>query len=313
MSGLQKDDFCMETSDHDDSEIILKRSEEKFNMLFEYSPVGMALVDHETGRFYEVNQSLLASTGYTKDEFLNLSYWDITPAEYNEQELQQIKDLDEKGRFGPNEKEYIRKDGSRFPIRIQGFILRDIDDKKIVWGIIEDISEIKRLENELRQQAMCDYLTGAYNRRFFSEILPKAVNQALRVNNDLAVVIFDIDHFKLINDRFGHCIGDSILVDITSIVSANIRNYDILCRWGGEEFMLMLPSTDLQEGLKIADKLRMLIYSFDFQVPIKISCSFGLATLQSDDPESLIKNADSALYIAKQSGRNCVRCFQGIC
>lgn len=311
MSNLQKDGFRMETSYHDDSEVILKRSEEKFNMLFEYSPIGMALVDHETGKFYEVNKSLLESTGYTKDEFLNLSYWDITPVEYNEQELQQIKDLNEKGKFGPNEKEYIRKDGSRFPIRIQGFILKDIDDKKIVWGIIEDISEIKRLENELRQQAMRDYLTGAYNRRFFSEILTKAVSQARRVNNGLVIIIFDIDHFKFINDKFGHCIGDNILVNITNIVSANIRDYDILCRWGGEEFILLLPSTNLEDGVKIADKLRVIINNFDFQIPIKVSCSFGLTTLQSSDSESLIKNADSALYTAKHSGRNCVRYFQG--
>ncbi len=133
------------------NEIKLSRSDEKFKWLFELSPVGMALINHQTGEFIEVNQSLLTTTGYTKEEFLKLSFWDITPHEYREQELQQMKDLESKGRFGPNEKEYIRKDGSRFPVRISGFSFDDVDGTKLVWGIIEDISsQYRRIFNDLR-------------------------------------------------------------------------------------------------------------------------------------------------------------------
>lgn len=134
-----------------DAGIKLNRSEEKFNKLFEYSPFGMAMIKHATGEFIEVNQALLQWTGYTKEEFLNLSFWDITPPEYQYQEKQQMLDLEAKGRFGPNDKEYIRKDGSRFPIRIKGFTIEDVDGTKLVWGIIEDISnEYERILESLQ-------------------------------------------------------------------------------------------------------------------------------------------------------------------
>ena len=126
----------IETFDHK-----LRRSEEKFEFLFEHSPIGMAMVDFLTGDFVEVNTSLLNSTQYTKEEFLKLSFWDITPPEYQPQEEQQLEDLKTKGSFGPNRKEYIRKDGTRFPILIRGFIITDVDSRQLVWGIIEDLSE----------------------------------------------------------------------------------------------------------------------------------------------------------------------------
>ncbi|MDD2933716.1 MAG: EAL domain-containing protein [Methylotenera sp.] len=122
----------------------------KFRILFEMSPVGMALVDHETGDFLEVNEAVLKPTGYTKDEFLKLSYWEITPKEYEPQELEQIRVLNETGRFGPNRKEYIRKDGSRYPIELSGAMFTDENGKAAVWGVIEDISARKEAENNLR-------------------------------------------------------------------------------------------------------------------------------------------------------------------
>lgn len=118
----------------------LRKSEERFRFLFKYSPIGMAMVDHATGEFVEVNDALLEYTQYTKDEFLKLSFWDITPKEYEHQEQEQIETLNKTGSFGPNYKEYIRKDGTRFPISIRGFILADEDGRKLVWGIIEDLS-----------------------------------------------------------------------------------------------------------------------------------------------------------------------------
>lgn len=130
----------------------------KFQMLFEQSPVGFALVLHETGEFLEVNNAILESTGYSKEEFLQLSYWDLTPKEYEAQEIQQLETLNKTGRFGPNFKEYIRKDGSRYPISISGALFVDVDGRNVVWGIIEDLSErreseliIKKQNEELRQ------------------------------------------------------------------------------------------------------------------------------------------------------------------
>jgi PAS domain S-box-containing protein len=125
---------------------VLELSEEKYKILFELSPLGMAMIDYETGKFLEVNQSLLNSINYTKEEFLSLSFYDITPKKYDEQEKQQIKDLETKRKFGPIEKEYIKKDGTKYPIIINGFSFTNTNNRKVVWCIIEDITEKKQYE-----------------------------------------------------------------------------------------------------------------------------------------------------------------------
>lgn len=143
-------------------------AQNKFQMLFEQSPIGMALVLHETGEFLEVNNSILKSTGYTKEEFLNLSYWDLTPKEYEQQEIEQLKTLNETGRFGPNFKEYIRKDGSRYPLSISGALFIDTDGRKVVWGIIEDISDRKKQELIIKNQNEELLRLNASKDKFFS-------------------------------------------------------------------------------------------------------------------------------------------------
>ena len=119
----------------------LSKAEERFKILFERLPVGMAMIDHESGQFIHVNESLLESTGYEKEELLALTFWDITPRKYLEQEARQARQLESTGRFGPNFKEYIRKNGTCYPIKLSGFILTEDDGQKLVWGIIEDLSK----------------------------------------------------------------------------------------------------------------------------------------------------------------------------
>jgi PAS domain S-box-containing protein len=126
-------------------------TENNFRMLFEKSLVGMALIDFETGEFIEVNNALLSASGYTKEEFLSLSFWNLTPGEYEEQENRQLKDLNENGCFGPNVKEYIRKDGTRYPISISGSLFLDSRNKKVVWGILEDISARAGVDEVLKK------------------------------------------------------------------------------------------------------------------------------------------------------------------
>lgn len=145
-------------------------AQNRFQMLFEQSPVGIALVLHETGEFLEVNNSILESTGYSRDEFLQLSYWDLTPREYEQQELRQLETLNKTGRFGPNYKEYIRKDGSRYPISISGALFVDADGRNVVWGIIEDLTDQKKQESIIKNQNEELIKLNASKDKFFSII-----------------------------------------------------------------------------------------------------------------------------------------------
>ncbi|MCC5988718.1 MAG: PAS domain S-box protein [Pararhodobacter sp.] len=130
---------------------ILRYREALYDALFELSPIGIALNDLETGAFLDCNPALLAPTGYTRDEFLKLSYWDVTPEEYAEQEARAASDLHEIGRYGPFEKEYIRKDGTRYPVRLTGVRVEDGEGRQLIWSLIEDISERRRREDAARR------------------------------------------------------------------------------------------------------------------------------------------------------------------
>ena len=126
-----------------------RESETLLRGLFELSPVGIALNDFATGDFIDVNDALLAPTGYTRKEFMELSYWDLTPKEYEEQEILQIESLEKANRYGPYEKEYIRKDASRYPVLLNGMVVYDTSGKKLIWSIVEDITERVEAEKNL--------------------------------------------------------------------------------------------------------------------------------------------------------------------
>ncbi|MEE4250253.1 MAG: PAS domain S-box protein, partial [Alcanivoracaceae bacterium] len=141
MSGTHAD-----VTDQKQAEQALQASEARLRGLFELSPIGIALNDYESGAFVDLNEALLEPTGYSRDEFTALSYWEITPREYELQEKQQLENMDKAGRYGPYEKEYIRKDGSRYPVLLNGMVVYDSNGRKLIWSIIEDISERKRID-----------------------------------------------------------------------------------------------------------------------------------------------------------------------
>lgn len=127
----------------------LQENEQKFRGLFEMSPIGIGLNDFENGQWLDFNQSLLKSTGYDEDEFRNLSYWDLTPREYESQEADQLKSLKETGYFGPYEKEYIKKNGQRYPVLLNGMLIKDSSGKEMIWCMIQDITDRKKYEEAI--------------------------------------------------------------------------------------------------------------------------------------------------------------------
>jgi len=168
-----------------------------------------------------------------------------------------------------------------------------------------DITRRKQDEMAIHILATTDSLTGIANRREFTAILTCEVARAKRYNTPLSLVMYDIDYFKRVNDSFGHDIGDYVLQTLTHLVKQNIRSADVVARWGGEEFMLLMPQANLQGASTAANKLRQEIADYQFDKVNHLTVSFGATAYDpADDLNSLLKRADDALYQAKQNGRN---------
>lgn len=184
-------------------------------------------------------------------------------------------------------------------------IKEDSSDPVLFFVFLHDITEQKRLTNELELLAMTDKLTQTYNRLRCDQIIKRELERAVRSDLPLAIIMIDIDHFKKINDDFGHLVGDQTLKAVAGIIKLNIREIDYLIRWGGEEFLLIAPDTDLQQSKAFAEKLRKAVRSVEYQHAKKVTASFGVTILKKDDTEkSLLKRADDALYLAKENGRD---------
>jgi diguanylate cyclase (GGDEF)-like protein len=172
-------------------------------------------------------------------------------------------------------------------------------------------AERELLLKRLDEVATHDQLTGAWNRRQFDELLVRELARARRYNQPLSLIMFDIDHFKNVNDTYGHLAGDDVLAALSVYVSANIRDTDTFARWGGEEFILIVPGVDVGGAARQAEKLRALIEHGDFGAVGWITCSFGVTQFRADDtPDDLTRRVDTAMYAAKRGGRNRVECYE---
>ena len=173
---------------------------------------------------------------------------------------------------------------------------------------IYSFSDVTKIESERRdfeQQAITDGLTGMYNRAKIVELLSKEFIRARRYSTVFSVIMFDIDYFKDVNDIHGHETGDAVLMAITELSALNIRDQDILSRWGGEEFLVLAPETDLEGAKKLAEKLRERIAETSFGGVEGITCSFGVTEWDHEDNlDGIINRADQAMYVAKNNGRN---------
>ncbi|WP_339462045.1 ABC transporter substrate-binding protein [Pseudomonas sp. EA_105y_Pfl2_R69] len=166
---------------------------------------------------------------------------------------------------------------------------------------------------QLETLANTDRLTGQWTRRKFEEVALQEIARAERYALDLSLIFFDIDHFKLINDQHGHEVGDLVLSGVAHRIKAHLRQSDCLCRWGGEEFIIFMPHTDLAHARAIAEKLRLLLTAEPLLEQISVSASFGVAQWHRGQPLSgLVGCADQMLYRAKQLGRNRVECLESV-
>ncbi|MBF0370267.1 MAG: diguanylate cyclase [Magnetococcales bacterium] len=173
---------------------------------------------------------------------------------------------------------------------------------------IFSLSDIARIENQIKQlekRAFTDSLTGACNRAKLQGNLEAEIKRSIRHGGTLSVVLFDVDHFKQINDTYGHQAGDDVLVALVSFISKKLRASDLLARWGGEEFIMVLPEVGVQDAILVSDKIRKNIENNNFPKVGRLTISFGVTQFrEGDTPKSLIERADRFLYQAKNSGRN---------
>ncbi len=212
--------------------------------------------------------------------------------------------------YNENDGVLIQKSGKEVPVMISA---RPVFKNEILDGTVitfRDISEQKKYLLLLEKQAMTDVLTGIFNRMKFDEILSSEIQRSKRNKVPLSMILCDIDHFKQVNDKYGHPAGDKILKRLTKLVSANIRNVDFFARWGGEEFVILSPGTDSEGAAQLAEKIRQKVEHHNFKNPEHITLSFGITSFKTGDiAMKLINRADEAMYRAKENGRNQVQVY----
>lgn len=209
---------------------------------------------------------------------------------------------------------YRHADGSTVWVRCRGLAIRDTNGKPIrMLGAHNDVTELKEAEIRLEELSNHDDLTGLHNRRSFEQHFDWAVKNALRSGMPVSLLYLDIDYFKAVNDAFGHAAGDRLLVSVANLLTRNCRSNDFACRYGGEEFLVVLHNTDEIDALNLAERLRAEVANIEFEKPV--TASVGLATMIIKEPGNvvlsvdalkahMIETADAALYQAKDTGRN---------
>lgn len=190
------------------------------------------------------------------------------------------------------------------------FNLNDVQPLESVADICATAIQNAHYVDRVKQLAYLDGLTGIFNRRFFELRITEEIERARRFDTGMAVIMIDIDQFKRLNDEFGHLLGDEVLRQVSSVFHGQLRKIDVVCRYGGEEFAILLSQTSPEHAMGVAEKLRKITESWQFPgVARPVTISAGVATYsdQASTRDELVKTADAGLYAAKQAGRNCVR------
>jgi len=287
----------------------LRESAELLGLITSSAHDAIVMVDG-SGALTYWNEAADKIFGYTREEVMGRNFLAlIVPPQsrYREQYETGLKQLAaaESGNVGEAvELGIVRKDGSECFVELSLSAVQ-IRGRRHGIGIARDITDRKRADEKLKLQATTDVLTGIANRRLFNSFLETEMRRAARHHLPLAVMLVDIDHFKQINDAYGHQVGDGVLVELTRLVSRKIREHDFFARWGGEEFVILSPNCDAKSMRLLAEKLRSVVEVHAFPGISRVTCSFGLTEYGiGESAENFIGRADAALYRAKENGRN---------
>ncbi len=289
---------------------------------------GIVILDIEY-RVCEWNRWMEVHSGISRDKIINRDLFDIYPQLNTQSFIRSCKSVFKFGNymflsqklhkylfpFKPmgsyhSKHEFMQQSCTIAPLRE--------DDGTIASIIItvQDITENVYLEDQMRQMVQHDSLTGIYNRRYLDSRLSEEFNRCSRAGHELSIIIFDIDNFKKLNDEFGHIFGDQVLRRLAAVCSAMIRSCDVFCRFGGEEFCVILPESSAAGASAFAERIRQSIADMvvaDNGTEVRVTVSLGVASLNPDVPDTnrLLEHADTAMYQSKAAGKNRVSIFRG--
>ena len=294
------------------SQAALAEAEERFRSAFEEAPIGMALTSPDF-RFLRVNRALCQITGYTPAQLEGLPVASITHPDDLKADWEARGAMLE-GELSSHraERRYLHASGSAVWVAINSTLVRDADGKPLHFlSQMQDITERRRHEAELRHMADHDPLTGLLNRRSFERELERHVSYVERYGPKGAAIVLDLDHFKTINDTLGHSAGDELIVRVAHALRSRLRESDVLARLGGDEFAILLPEATPEEADAVAaavlDSVRTLAVPTATGRTRTVTASLGIALFDSAERltgEDVLVNADLAMYDAKESGRD---------
>ncbi|MDN0115525.1 sensor domain-containing diguanylate cyclase [Yersinia intermedia] len=275
-----------------------------YEQFFDTNTAPMLLIDpSDDGQIVDANQAATRFYGYSRDEMCMKHTWEINTM--GKDVLPVMREV-AKLPGGHKPLNFIHKlaDGNTRHVQTYAGPV-ELDGMRLMLCIIHDITEQKRLEQALEDAALRDPLTGLGNRRQFFNLVEHANAQSQRYAQGFSLMLVDADHFKQVNDQFGHHKGDEVLILLARTLESRIRESDMIFRWGGEEFAILLPSTNLAGALQVAESIREAVQLVCQPNLPQLTVSIGVAQHQvGEDSDSLFKRMDEALYRAKAAGRN---------
>ncbi|MBB4285982.1 sensor domain-containing diguanylate cyclase [Roseospira goensis] len=300
--GTWDDAPALFTSSRDLSELSLLR--EKFERVFLDNATLMAITEPETGRFIDVNMAFLRALGLERAQVIGRNTVDLGFFQTQEARRQVLADVEARSPGEPTEMGFRLTDGRTLVCQWTSTRFTS-GGAEYMLTMLTDITRQHELMAELERKANHDALTGALSRQKGAEELEREILRCRRHTGPLSLILADVDDFKRVNDRHGHIAGDRVLQALATRLRDRIRQTDRLVRWGGEEFLVILPSTDLDGALRLAEALRGTVGDALFDGVGRVTMSMGVARWRvGDSLETWINRADEALYRAKRTGRN---------
>ncbi|NOT06560.1 MAG: PAS domain S-box protein [Anaerolineales bacterium] len=332
--GVQRD-----VTERKKSEEALRIAEANYRSIYENATIGI-YQSIPQGIFLSVNPVMAQTFGYDSPQDMTRSIVSITDQYYadpvDRQRFERL--MIEQGEVREFVSQNFRKNGEQIWVQENARAVKDEQGNILYYeGFVTDITERKRSEDDLYRAkdsletthrelqellahtqllARTDGLTGLYNFRYFFELASYEFTAAIRYQRPLSIIIFDTDKLKEVNDTLGHVTGDKMLVKVAQAASLQVRSVDALARYGGDEFVVLLPQTNAQQAFPVAERIRASVAALRIETergPLAVTLSIGIAELSIDprdqNLESIVQRADKALYSAKAAGRNCTKIF----